>query len=109
MGVPAPPLATIRFVAERDKAWGKDPPPVAAQPTSPLSDREYQVALALARGLNQREVAEQLGVKPSTVLTLTKRLYRKLRITRRAELVTRLQEVYGQAGDAAGPSPQSST
>jgi DNA-binding CsgD family transcriptional regulator len=97
---PALPLATVRFVAERDKAWGKDPPPVAAQPKSPLSDREYQVALALARGLNQREVAEQLGVKPSTVLTLTKRLYRKLRISRRAELVTRLQEVYGKAGDA---------
>lgn len=56
------------------------------------------MALALARGLNQREVAEQLGVKPSTVLTLTKRLYRKLRITRRAELVTRLQEVYGKGG-----------
>ena len=97
---PALPLATIRFVAERDKAWGKDPPPVAEQPKSPLSDREYQVALALARGLNQREVAEQLGVKPSTVLTLTKRLYRKLRITRRAELVTRLQEVYGKGSDA---------
>lgn len=103
---PALPLATVRFVAARDKSWGKDPPPVTAQPKSPLSDREYEVALALARGLNQREVAEQLGVKPSTVLTLTKRLYRKLRITRRAELVTRLQEVYGSAGESV---PHSST
>lgn len=98
---PALPLATIRFVAERDKSWGADPPPVAAQPKSPLSDREYQVALALARGCNQREVSEQLGIKPGTVLTLTKRLYRKLRITRRAELATRLREVYGQADDAS--------
>lgn len=99
---PALPLASVRFVARRDKAWGDAQPPVARQPESPLSDREYQVALALARGLNQREVAEQLGVKPSTVLTLTKRLYRKLRITRRAELVTRMQEVYGQGGGQGG-------
>ena len=106
---PALPLATVRFVAARDTSWGEDQPPVTAQPKSPLSDREYEVALALARGLNQREVAEQLGVKPSTVLTLTKRLYRKMRITRRAELVTRLQEVYGSVGEVSidGPAPTS--
>lgn len=102
---PALPLATVRFVAERDKAWGKDQPPVAEKPKSPLSDREYEVALALARGLNQREVAEQLGVKPGTVLTLTKRLYRKLQISRRAELVTRLREVYGNPGESGGTEP----
>ena len=74
----------------------------AERPDRPLSDREYQVALALARGLNQREVAAELGVKPGTIVTLTKRLYRKLGITRRAELATRLREAYGSDAPDAG-------
>ncbi len=93
---PAMPLPSIRFVSRDKSPWMTPQAPVPAKPQAPLSDREYQVALALARGLNQREVAGELGVKPSTVLTLTKRLYRKLRITRRAELVTRLREAYGE-------------
>ena len=102
---PALPLATVRFVTKPDQSWGDRQQPVPAKAKSPLSDREYEVALALSRGLNQREVAEQLGVKPSTVLTLTKRLYRKLGITRRAELVTRLQELYGRAGEPGAQMP----
>jgi DNA-binding CsgD family transcriptional regulator len=100
---PALPIPVLRFVSRSVGGWrkGADPMP-AERPDRPLSDREYQVALALARGLNQREVAAELGVKPGTVVTLTKRLYRKLGVSRRAELATRLREAYGSIGADAG-------
>jgi DNA-binding CsgD family transcriptional regulator len=94
---PALPIPVLRFVSRSVGGWrkGADPMP-SERPDRPLSDREYQVALALARGLNQREVAAELGIKPGTVVTLTKRLYRKLGVSRRAELATRLHAAYGR-------------
>ena len=100
---PALPVPAIRFVSRSPGAWQKgnsSTPDVRAE--RPLSDREYQVALALARGLNRREVAAELGVTPGTIVTLTKRLYRKLGVSRRAELATRLREVYGSTDADAG-------
>lgn len=61
----------------------------------PLSSRERQVAFALARGLTRAEVATELGIAQSTAATLTKRIYVKLRVHRRAELVSRLREEFG--------------
>jgi DNA-binding CsgD family transcriptional regulator len=100
---PALPIPVLRFVSRSVGGWRKGADPIPAErPDRPLSDREYQVALALARGLNQREVAAERGVKPGTVVTLTKRLYRKLGISRRAELATRLREAYGSDAPDAG-------
>jgi DNA-binding CsgD family transcriptional regulator len=52
-----------------------------------LSARERQVAEALGGGSTKREIAEKLGVKFSTINTLVTRIYRKLAVTRRAQLV----------------------
>ena len=52
-----------------------------------LSAREREVAVALGAGSTKREIAEKLGVKFSTVNTLVTRIYRKLGVTRRAQLV----------------------
>ena len=52
-----------------------------------LSAREREVAVALGGGSTKREIAEKLGVKFSTVNTLVTRIYRKLGVTRRAQLV----------------------
>lgn len=51
-----------------------------------LSPRERQIAEALAAGSSRPEIARQLGLSPHTVVTLSKRIYRKLAIRRRAEL-----------------------
>jgi DNA-binding CsgD family transcriptional regulator len=56
-----------------------------------LSRREWDVALALVRGLTREEVARELSVSVHTVATLTKRIYRKLGIGRRAQLAERLR------------------
>lgn len=91
LAVPALPLAPVRFVlegADRDS-----PTPASERPANGrLSARERQVATALARGLTIEEVAKEMGLARSTVSTMTKRLYRKLGVRRRAEMVTRLAE-----------------
>lgn len=53
---------------------------------SRLSARERQVAQAIVRGLTRVETAAQLGIKPGSVATLTKRIYRKLGISNRMQL-----------------------
>ena len=60
-------------------------------PGPKLSRREWDVALALTRGLTQAEAGAELGISPLTAVTLTKRIYKKLGVRRRAELVSRLQ------------------
>lgn len=55
-----------------------------------LSPRERTVAGQLARGATIKAVAKELGVSPSTVSTLCERIYRKLGVKRRAQLVVKL-------------------
>jgi len=55
-----------------------------------LSTREREVAVGIVAGRARSEIAARLGITPSTVATLTKRLYRKLGVHSRAELTRRL-------------------
>jgi DNA-binding NarL/FixJ family response regulator len=59
---------------------------VPAQPTSPLTDREEQVLLAVARGLTNHEVAAELYISLSTVKTHLGSLMAKLGVRNRVEL-----------------------
>jgi DNA-binding NarL/FixJ family response regulator len=52
----------------------------------PLSARERQVALLLADGRENREVAAALGITENTVSAYVRRIYRKLRVHSRREL-----------------------
>lgn len=56
-----------------------------------LSPREREVAMQLGAGATQREIAGALRISPNTVGTLTKRMYAKLGVRRRADLVNKLQ------------------
>ena len=58
--------------------------------TRVLSPRERAVAELLVRGKTIKAVAAELRVSPSTVNTLCERLYRKLGITKRAQLAVKL-------------------
>jgi DNA-binding CsgD family transcriptional regulator len=79
----------VVLLMERNEAAARAERPA---PTATLSRRERQVALALAAGRTKREVSEQLGVAFATVNTLAVRVYRKLGITRRAQLANALRD-----------------
>lgn len=66
-----------------------------------LSPREREVAMQLGAGSTQKEIAGALRISPNTVGTLTKRMYAKLGVRRRADLVNSLQWL-GE-GDAESP------
>jgi two-component system, NarL family, response regulator NreC len=62
-------------------------PPPGEQRLSVLTPRERQVFELVARGVTHREIAEQLGIGKKSVDTYRARLYQKLSINSRAELV----------------------
>lgn len=56
-----------------------------------LSPRELEVARALESGKSRPQIARELRLSEHTVVTLSKRIYRKLGVHSRAELSTRLK------------------
>ncbi len=56
-----------------------------------LSPRELEVARSLDLGKSRPQIARELGLSEHTIVTLSKRIYRKLGVHSRAELSTRLK------------------
>jgi len=74
---PSVPTRLLRTYADRD---------APSQPVSPLTEREEQVLLAVARGLTNHEVAAELYISLSTVKTHLGALMTKLGARNRVEL-----------------------
>lgn len=55
-------------------------------PHETLSDREYEIMLLIARGLANKEIAEQLGIDSRTVTTHRRRLLDKMNMSADSEL-----------------------
>ena len=91
------PFAPVQFVV----AGSRERPKQRSRRTVELARREREVAIALCRGMTAKEVGSLLGIQRSTVATMTKRIYAKLGVHRRAQLVSRLQETL--------PAPVTST
>ncbi|MEV6396700.1 response regulator transcription factor [Streptomyces sp. NPDC051907] len=97
---PADLLAAIRTVAAGESLLSPGPtsrliarvlsapadPPTMGGPDG-LTDRERQVLALVARGLNNTETAERLGLSPLTVKTHVSRIMGKLGARDRAQLV----------------------
>ncbi|MDT0345266.1 response regulator transcription factor [Streptomyces litchfieldiae] len=97
---PADLLDAIRVVAAGDALLSPGPTarliaralnvpePLAVPPgLDCLSDRERQVLALVARGLNNAEIAEVLGLSPLTAKTHVSRIMGKLAVRDRAQLV----------------------
>ena len=65
------------------------------QPLDSLSPREQQIARALGRGKTFKSVARQCGIAVSTVANHASRIYRKLGIYRREDLVGLVRAPHG--------------
>jgi DNA-binding CsgD family transcriptional regulator len=73
-------------------------PESRARPTLPaadpkLSQREWEVAHLLAEGCSSVNIAARFGVSTNTVRTQMRRLYRKLGVCNRADLVREVMRV----------------
>ncbi|MEU9581236.1 helix-turn-helix transcriptional regulator [Streptomyces chilikensis] len=81
---PFPALGVAYEVVPADEGGG--------EPTGPLllSDAESRVALLAARGFSNREISQQLFITVSTVEQHLTRVYRKLGVSSRRALPTRL-------------------
>ena len=55
-----------------------------------LTAREAEIARGLARGTSRAALAEQLGISSHTVVEYTRRIYRKLGVSNRAQLSARI-------------------
>lgn len=53
----------------------------------PLSPRELEIARLITQGMPNKRIAYELGLQPSTVSTYTKRIYLKLNVNSRSEMV----------------------
>ncbi|MFD8865484.1 response regulator [Streptomyces sp. NPDC059590] len=82
------PGPTARLIA-RVLRLPAAPPPDALAPAGlgALSERERQVLTLVARGLNNAEIAEALGLSPLTAKTHVSRIMGKLEVRDRAQLV----------------------
>ncbi|MFC9246389.1 response regulator [Streptomyces sp. NPDC057136] len=95
------PGPTARLIARVLSAPTAPAPGVVAGPDC-LTDRERQVLGLVARGLNNTEIAETLGLSPLTAKTHVSRIMGKLCARDRAQLVIVAYES-GLVVPAAGP------
>lgn len=79
-------LAALRAVAA-GKTWFDPAHPSRSEHASPLTPREREVLTLVARGLTNKEAAEQLQLGEESVKTYLERAYGKLGVSRRAEAV----------------------
>ncbi|WP_309246133.1 helix-turn-helix transcriptional regulator [Verrucosispora sioxanthis] len=89
------------------RAWCTAGPAASAAP-SDLTATEERVARLAAQGRTSRAIADELFVSPKTVETNLSRVYRKLGISRRAELGAALARVGGADEQARGPAATAS-
>ena len=78
------PNVTVRLLAAFSDAGPTRPPP---QPTEPLTAREEEVLITVARGRTNAEVAGELHISLSTVKTHLASLMNKLGARNRVEIV----------------------
>lgn len=71
------------------------------QPLDSLSPREQEIARALSKGETLKSIAQQYGIALSTVANHTTRIYRKLAIDRREDLM----EMVTAEGDSPSGEP----
>jgi DNA-binding NarL/FixJ family response regulator len=77
------PSVTVRLLAAFARSSAATPP---AQPVEPLTGREEELLVPVARGRTNREIADELHISISTVKTHLASLMRKLDARNRVEI-----------------------
>jgi DNA-binding NarL/FixJ family response regulator len=77
----------------------------AADGLNLLSKRECEVVQCLVQGLTNREIAERMGLSPHTVKNYLFRVFDKLGVSNRTELLFMTLSQGGSADDTSAPDP----
>ena len=80
------PSVTRQLIARVQDLGGDDRATKARERLADLTDRERDVALALARGLSNADIARELHLSVPTVKALISRLFSKLVVTNRVQI-----------------------
>jgi DNA-binding NarL/FixJ family response regulator len=59
-----------------------------------LTPREIQVAILVAQGLTNTEIGAELWITQNSVKQALKRMFRKLEVSARTEMVARLRDLF---------------
>ena len=59
-----------------------------------LTPREIQIAMLVARGLTNKEIGTELWITQNSVKQALKRMFRKLEVSARTEMVARLRDLF---------------
>lgn len=76
--------AVVTDLESPDSTYAADSSP----DTSPLTSREYEVAMLLAEGLSNREIAKKLTISPRTAESHVNHILTKLDVPNRTQIVT---------------------
>jgi DNA-binding NarL/FixJ family response regulator len=82
----APPISP--GIARRMLRYFSGERPGALDDSQELTDREKDVLVFIAKGYSRPETAELMGISANTVAGYTKSIYRKLKVSTRAEAVS---------------------
>ena len=63
-----------------------------------LTERELEVLVLLAHGKENKEIAAELGLKPTTVRGHLESIYSKLQVTNRVEATVEWLRLFGSPG-----------
>jgi DNA-binding NarL/FixJ family response regulator len=80
-------LAAFRVAPQAQAAPGPAAAPVMPAEPSPLTERETEILRLVAKGFSFDAVGEVLAISPHTVVTHVKKIYRKLAVNSRGEVV----------------------
>jgi LuxR family transcriptional regulator, maltose regulon positive regulatory protein len=100
-----PDPGSLRERSARLAELTRTPARVTAEYGEQLSDRELAVLRLAAKGLEQRQIAEQLYISYNTVKTHLKTSYRKLGVSSRAAAIDRLRLLESEANGAGHRHP----
>jgi DNA-binding NarL/FixJ family response regulator len=67
-------------------------PPTSIQPDDALSRREGEVALLVAQGLTNRQIASELTISENTVANHVARILKKLKLPSRSQIAVWMTE-----------------
>ncbi len=84
-------LADLSALCLHVSSWIMTQRTQLAQPIAGLTPREQQIAHLVAQGLTNAEIGAKLWITENSVKQALKRMFRKLKISSRIELVTALQ------------------